>query len=161
MAQYWDELKREFCEIVNVCLSDILQQEDAESARRDALALFNYGLFVANTASGSSDSSTHLHNACVPLSLMSKLTRPRQSLPGLPQAHFQPDSFYHTSAILAGAIDSFSLVYRLSSNERVHLRDAVDAITPHQRKVRKGTSFRDTFRLFKLNIALWVIIQQS
>ncbi|OQV15376.1 Protein misato-like protein 1 [Hypsibius exemplaris] len=101
---------------------------ESGDAKKDFFRLFNYALSVA----GSSDD--HGHNAYVPLSTTSRLSRPKVYLDRLPYARFQQIP-YHTSAILAGAVDSFSLVNRLSSPDFVHLRDVVDAITVHHRKV--------------------------
>ncbi|XP_055343430.1 protein misato homolog 1-like [Paramacrobiotus metropolitanus] len=97
--------------------------------RKDFYRLFNLALTLA----GSSDDNNS-HCLSVPLSVTAKLTRPKQYLDQLPYVRFQPIA-YHTSAILAGAVDSISVLSRLSSDELVPLRDIISATTIHQRKV--------------------------
>ncbi|XP_064609443.1 protein misato homolog 1-like [Liolophura sinensis] len=62
------------------------------------------------------DKLTSMTSLVVPLSLTSRLWKP----PGAPlefhHLNYKPELFYHTSAVLASALDTASLPYRLESN---------------------------------------------
>ena len=59
-------------------------------------------------------------NIITPLSLASDTFPLRNSSRSLEGLHYRPDIAYHTSAILAGTLDSLTLPWRLSSSGARH-----------------------------------------